>query len=158
MRLSAQEVLDKYWDGSIPVKTIAIANKMGVLVYRQEGMDVSGLVEIRDGKHVIVFNASEPAVRQRFTIAHEIGHIALAHSTNSQGVLFRDDVSKFMSGVVDYREVEANKFAAELLMPSSSVRLACNLENITITKLADLFQVSGAAMEYRLINLGVIND
>ena len=62
--------------------------------------------------------------RQRFTIAHEIGHFLLhtdedVHIDEKRPIGRRDDLS---SQAVDACEIEANQFAAELLMPESLVR------------------------------------
>lgn len=61
---------------------------------------------------------------------------------------------------IDWEEIEANRFAASLLMPESLLRgdLArfMQLDLKAIQKLADLYHVSRTAMQYRLINLGIL--
>lgn len=72
----------------------------------------------------IRINKYEPLVRQRFTIAHEIGHILLGH----EGVSFRDtNYQQYNDFIKRMNEVNANSFAAELLMPEKLLRKA--LEN-----------------------------
>lgn len=67
---------------------------------------------------LIQINKYEPEYRQRFTIAHELGHILLGH----QGVSYRtSDVRKYKDTIKRMNEVAANKFAAELTMPKSLV-------------------------------------
>ncbi len=67
---------------------------------------------------LIQINKFEPEYRQRFTIAHELGHILLGH----QGVSYRtSDVTKYKDTIKRMNEVAANKFAAELTMPKSLV-------------------------------------
>lgn len=67
----------------------------------------------------IRINKYEPLVRQRFTIAHEIGHILLGH----EGISFRDpNNQKYNDFVKRMNEVNANSFAAELLMPERLLR------------------------------------
>lgn len=67
---------------------------------------------------LIQINKFEPEYRQRFTTAHELGHILLGH----QGVSYRtSDVTKYKDTIKRMNEVAANKFAAELTMPKSLV-------------------------------------
>ena len=69
----------------------------------------------------IRINKYEPLVRQRFTIAHEIGHILLGH----EGISYRDpNYQKYNDFVKRMNEVNANSFAAELLMPERLLRKA----------------------------------
>ena len=127
-------------------------------------------------KRVIVANKLHPPVRRRFTIAHEIGHYDLhrrnqdtanvfidrtAYFHNEQEVYFRGD----QLGVADYRmEVEANAYAAGLLMPRELLEQYLNQhsDKINLSKsesirvLAEEFEVSRLAMGYRLHNLGFI--
>ena len=79
--------------------------------------DMSGFY-LRDGdRRVIGVNSAHPRVRQRFTIAHELGH-ALLHDVQGlhldQAFKFRDSRSAM---AVDPEEMDANAFAAALLMP-----------------------------------------
>ncbi|MFU9945363.1 ImmA/IrrE family metallo-endopeptidase [Fannyhessea vaginae] len=67
---------------------------------------------------LIQINKFEPEYRQRFTIAHELGHILLGH----QGISYRtSDMTKYKDTIRRMNEVAANKFAAELTMPKSLV-------------------------------------
>lgn len=155
--MTAKEVLDTHWDGTLPVPLIGIANAMGIRVFQRPGLECSGKVFIDDNNSPrIVYNPDEPPVRQRFTIAHEIGHVALGH-LKPGSVEFRDEVRDFFSTTRDRKEVSANKFAARLLMPADSVRTAfLKMGELSIQEMADMFSVSTAAMRYRLINLGLI--
>lgn len=72
-------------------------------------------------KREIRVNKYEPLVRQRFTIAHEIGHILLGHD----GISYRDpNYQKYNDFIKRMNEVNANSFAAELLMPEKLLRKA----------------------------------
>jgi Zn-dependent peptidase ImmA (M78 family) len=153
---TAAQILDAHWDGNLPVDPRRIARSLGVAVFGQP-MEVSGVIEIKDGKPVISYNADEPSVRQRFTIAHEIGHFALGHLEGSQK-LWRDPVGNFSSSANKREEREANMFAAQLLMPASTVRYAVREVGITgVAELARMFGVSQVAMGYRLTNLGFVS-
>lgn len=155
--MNAQEVLDRYWDGKLPVNPVVIAQAMGIEVFTQHAISESGRVTFELNQPPrIVFNADEALVRQRFTVAHEIGHLALGHLPPG-GRMFRDDAQMFFTSVRDYREVEANQFAANLLMPAETVKTVFyDMPNIDLPAMAALFNVSSAAMRFRLINLGLI--
>ena len=89
-------------------------------------------------------------VRRRFTIAHEIGHLALGHK-------FEHSIHRDVSPNRPWRvEREANQYAAQLLMPEKQVRLAFNAFE-TIDEMAEHFDVSQEALVYRLKDLRLIN-
>lgn len=140
-----------------PVNTIFVANKLGFVVravtYRSP--DVHGSVAKEDGLVEIDVRAEDPPVRRRFTIAHEIGH-AVRHLED--GTTHVDSARFFRleqteHGAQDH-EVEANQFAAALLMPEAWVRdhFASWRDPVV---LAIRFGVSADAMKYRLRNLAL---
>ncbi|EKZ0400724.1 ImmA/IrrE family metallo-endopeptidase [Enterococcus faecalis] len=83
------------------------------------GIEIEEMIMIDSGKYdsennKISVNSIEPECRQRFTIAHEMGHAILGH----EGISYRSEVlDKYKETIKKSREVMANKFAAELLMP-----------------------------------------
>jgi Zn-dependent peptidase ImmA (M78 family) len=151
----AWDLINKYWKMETPIDLDAIAFGMGAVVQRAPLGDISGKIDIAiDGKSPpkISINSSEFELRQRFTLAHEIGHLVLQHGTS-----LRDPNTNFYTGVMDPKEVEANRFAASLLMPEAAVRYFIDEEGIASTKqLADMFQVSDAALGFRLKNLKIV--
>jgi Predicted Zn peptidase len=148
----AQEVLRKHWDRRVPVDPAALAVKMQAKVVGTDLGELSGKFTLTQAGPLIEFNATEPEVRQRFSIAHELGHFVLGH-----GSAFRDPAKNFSASHFDYNEVDANKFAAELLMPESAVaQFVRDDELYDLRALAKRFHVSEAAMKYRLKNLGWI--
>ncbi|MEX2167770.1 MAG: ImmA/IrrE family metallo-endopeptidase [Pirellulales bacterium] len=121
---------------------------------------------------VIAVNGDDPESRRRFTIAHEIGHIILhgytaPHADGSFQLRMRNEESA--TGTVD-EEIEANQFAAELLLPAdlllkdvSSVVLEHESKassstgfDDTLAKLAAKYGVSRQALALRLSALGVL--
>lgn len=78
---------------------------------------------LRKKKHGIIHiqRGIIPEGRRRFTIAHELGHWEL-HAAYSQWLCSADDMRDYGQSPL---EVEANYFAAELLMPNSHFRAAC---------------------------------
>jgi Zn-dependent peptidase ImmA (M78 family) len=148
---AAREMLDKHWDKRLPVNPVAIAQAAGVTVYRDPNAgSISGRFEIADGSPRIYVNSHESRLRQRFTIAHELGHFALRH-----GSRFRDTAGSFASVQIDPVETQANRFAAELLMPAAAINGLIERRGITdFAQLVELFDVSQQAMQFRLKNLG----
>lgn len=96
----------------------------------------------------------EPAPRRRFTVAHEIGH-HLLHSDGA-AVLCRPADVETAQGNERAREREANRFAAELLMPEAMVRSAADRDGPDPIVLAPRFGVSDVAMGFRLVTLGYL--
>ncbi|MFE1037000.1 ImmA/IrrE family metallo-endopeptidase [Streptomyces sp. NPDC058807] len=159
--LLAQFGLDKE-----PIDPVLLAEKLGVLVVPQQMPDdVSGMLLRRGDERVIGMNEKHHVNRRRFTVAHELGHLQLHRGRplildTDTRVNFRDTVS---SMATDREEMEANRFAAALLAPESLVRRAAReAEFRTAQQLVQLmakrFRMSDMAMNYRLINLGVIAD
>lgn len=151
---------------TVPVKIEELAKLRGLTVMPYPlGDDVSGLLSIKDGVGTIGYNQNEARVRQRFTIAHELGHYEL-HKDKSD--LFVDKQFIYRSqnsgntAVNQMMEQEANLFASNILMPTDLVRDAVERVNIdltsadTIKELAKKFDVSETAMSIRISALGFI--
>ena len=149
----------------VPVEQIAVANGIQIIRSAAEWSE-SGFLLRDNGRVIIGINARNSPSRQRFTIAHELGHW-LMHDGKplivDQSVMInkRDDVS---SQATDLQEVQANQFAADLLMPKEYVmdelrqQMSSDIgsREELITLLARRFDVSNDAMDWRLINLGVL--
>lgn len=149
-----------------PVDVELVAKQLGCTVMFQTlKSDLSGLLINRPGKCLIGVNSHQSKTRQRFTIAHELGHFVLQHKGEMfvDGTVLRRDENS--GRAIDPREIGANQFAAALLMPSDWVyqKLAENrkqspdssAEEVTIA-LAEQFEVSSQAMGIRLANLGCL--
>lgn len=152
---------------SPPVDVEELARSLGVTILKDSlDPEVSGLLYRRADSTVIAVNRDHPETRRRFTIAHEVGHLRLHdgrplivdHVVRAR-INLRDHQSSLAT---DREEIEANRFAATLLMPSDFVdeQLPIVLrkglaELATIDALARKFGVSHQAMEIRLTNLGL---
>jgi Zn-dependent peptidase ImmA (M78 family) len=117
--------------------------------------DLCGYIEKDDnGKVTIYYNPNHHENRIRFTIAHELAHFLLGHLKENQ-THYRDFTDNFKSSTYNPKEIEANKFAAKLLMPEDKLNFLIYKKGITsIKELAKIMKVSEAAMVYRLKNLG----
>lgn len=149
-----------------PVNVTAIAESKGAIVVQEANEDdFSGfLFRSSDSAPIIGVNAKHPPTRRRFTIAHELAHLVLHPKSGvhvDEGVFQMRDARA--SAGTDEEEVEANRFAAELLMPRSF--LEADIEALgsiylddekTIANLAKRYRVSSQSMAIRLSSLGLV--
>ena len=106
------------------------------------------------GESVLWVNGTQAVVRRRFTLAHELGHVRCGHDHGLPVETFET-----LSGrSSDSREVQANAFAAQLLMPAAGVEeivsKRATLEDVV--NIAARFGVSAIAALYRLNTLGLL--
>jgi Zn-dependent peptidase ImmA (M78 family) len=109
----------------------------------------------REGERVLLWvNGDHVAARQRFTLAHEFGHVRCGHEA---GLPIVDSVSTLGGFTGDPREVQANAFAAEFLAPRAGVEALVDgdpgLEDIV--RISANFGVSAIAALFRLRTLGL---
>jgi Zn-dependent peptidase ImmA (M78 family) len=164
-----QEILTQFGVRIQPVPVDKIAKGLGAqLRFSPLDQELAGMIYISENMPIIGVNSLQHPNRQRFTIAHEIGHLELhrhlisgkVHVDKSFPVQFaglnRDAISALGTETI---EVEANRFAAELLMPTAFLvqALAGKPFDIDdegpIDELAKKFRVSRQALEYRIRNL-----
>lgn len=141
-----------------PINVERLANQCGALVLKAPFPDaLSGLVfPVGDGA-VIGINADHHENRQRFTLAHELGHFLLSHheAGGTAQSSFHVDLEDTTPPGYDWRqERAANDFAADLLMPRRLVQRAFD-QDPQPSRLAKAFKVSEIAMGYRLVDLGL---
>lgn len=142
------EIVSRY-KRSIPVKVVKLGRELGLEVRTTSRWNdqVSGGIVRKGNTYTIWTNKKHPIHRRRFTIAHEIGHFVLHRDFIGDGV---HDDALFRSSLGGSLETEANKFAADLLMPKIAVFQEIAKGASTIEELAEIFQVSNAAMSIRL--------
>ncbi len=161
-----RKLLDEHRIEKPPVPVGALARSVGARIrYSPFEGEISGMVFRDEDRIIIGVNSLHHPNRQRFTIAHEIGHVLLhkgsqVHVDRIFLVNLRDDVS---SQAVDPEEIEANKFAAELLMPEHMLIRDLKGQEIDFENEEDLrhlsakYRVSRQALTFRLMNLGLIS-
>ncbi len=152
----------------MPVDVKAIAQTLNIEVQEVKLEDsISAVLVVKEGRAIIGVNSAHNKNRKRFSIAHELGHFLLHSKTASSNVFvdpapvfFRDEHSSTGS---DFQEIQANAFAAELLMPASLLKEELRggridaFDDDAIKKIADRFGVSIQALSIRLTNLGLIS-
>lgn len=136
-----------------PVQVIPIAYELGLKVYYVDWQDnMSGRIERNeklggDSGYAIFVNKNHPPNRRRFTIAHEIAHFVLHRDQIGDGVY---DDAMYRSGLPQRTEFEANRLAADILMPWHLINEATNDGLSTVERLAQKFEVSNSSMSIRL--------
>ena len=172
----AQNVLARHKVGGAPVDPYEIAEHEGIHVLLERlPLDTSSmLLREPSGARIICVNNGHSDTRKRFSVAHELGHAVLHFSPSPPSVsqaavsrplevLFRDGLA---GAGTDRVEIDANTFAAALLMPELLIKhtLKEKLQGFSygrtdrvVKELATDFGVSEQAMSYRLINLEVID-
>lgn len=158
------QILSELGINELPIPIKKVADFIGVQIHSYDlGENISGVLVIKNDQGIIGVNPTESSVRQRFTIAHELGHYVLHKNSNESifvdkdfGVLFR----KRDSSTGEYkREQEANSFAASILMPKEMLEKQIKQHYIDLTDevalkgLAKKFDVSLIAMTIRISNL-----
>ena len=120
------------------------------------GTGFDGLATSTDDVKLIVLATSHVPARQRFTLAHELGHLLAG---DDQGVhLDRNIFDKAQAK--DPSEARANAFASAFLMPEASLRRAVPRTGLTDQSFAELaceLMVTPSALAYRLLGLRLID-
>ena len=167
----AEDLLSRFAIRTLPVPVDRIAKGLGAqLRFSPLDEKLSGMIYISENTPIIGINSLHHPNRQRFSIAHEIGHLVL-HRNLISGKVHVDKEFKIrlttlncdeMSALGSDRiEVEANNFAARLLMPEALLRQALagkpfDIDNEgPLDELAKRFRVSRQALEYRIRNLAL---
>jgi Zn-dependent peptidase ImmA (M78 family) len=171
IRQVVNQLLDEHGEMKAAVNVERIAEAMGAIISRTVVEDeLSGFI-YRPGPStaIIGVNQSHHENRQRFTIAHELGHMLL-HAGDAvrwdRRLQFRREPDDPDEDPED-EEVEANYFAAELLMPARFLEkdllnyefgdfMDNKFEKDVLVPLARDYKVSKQAMTIRLKDLGYI--
>lgn len=149
---AAKSTLEQVWDGEFPIDPRKLAEAHGIKVEFVSLLeDISGAIVANDRDDVrILVSETEDFARQRFTIAHELGHYIERRIAN-------DDEYSFVErrgGAYSLHELFADTYAANLLMPESKFRRIHDITN-DISVIANYFAVSPSAARMRANKLGL---
>ena len=132
-----------------PLDVSRLTNLLGITMRLEpmKGEESGSLKQGKNGNWVMTVNSLHHPHRQRFTIAHEFIRHTLNRNSFTDTVFFRNEETNKM-------EVEANRFAAELLMPE--IEFSKFIEEISnqVADIAAHFQVSSMAVRIRAQQLG----
>ncbi|HZU65674.1 MAG TPA: ImmA/IrrE family metallo-endopeptidase [Ktedonobacteraceae bacterium] len=146
----------------VPVEQLAELCGVQIRYVPYEGQ-LASLLLWEDGHTVIGVNRLHSLTRQRFAIAHELGHLELHHHTGSH-------IDRHFSlplhplpalSPVESLECEASTFAAELLVPTpflehdlKGLKMPVDYDdNAATLALAGRYQVSSQLMSFRLVSM-----
>jgi Zn-dependent peptidase ImmA (M78 family) len=161
---AAEELLDRH-GRKIPTHIFPMAKGLGITIQDEDLEEqVSGILLVKEGGHVMAVNKNHPLFRRRFTIAHEIGHFVLHRDQES---IFIDDSVAFhlnahSPNLTKWQEREANLFAAYLLMPEAEIREYMQRGKIdpndeaALKRMAKYFKVSPQALAIHLGKLKLL--
>lgn len=149
---SVFETIERHTSKAEPVKIEPLILELGIELDKKAELpkDIAGQLELlSDGRFKILVNNTDHYFRKRFTMAHELGHFVFHKHLIGSGIndnrLYRSSNPQ----ITEAHEVEANKFAASLLMPLRHVtRDYKDMGNVE--KVANKWQVSPKAMKIRL--------
>lgn len=139
-----------------PIKLGAIAKEFGLIVKKSTlAANISGEIKEESGSIVIRVNRHDVKPRQRYTLAHEIAHFLLHRDLLKDGI--SDDVL-YRSSLSNAVEAEANRLAADIVMPMNHVndlvKEYSSIENIKAERVYELvaqrLDVSVSALKFRL--------
>lgn len=151
-----------------PVNIEGAVRALGISLVKNANLPegIAGHIKrLPSGGFEIASTKADHYYRQRFTMAHELGHYVLHRSLIGSGV---DDDTKYRStaagefynSMIDvYHERQANSFAANILMPEVLVRdLVGANPHFKLKDFATRFQVSPSAMRWQLKNLEIYSE
>lgn len=151
-RREAEGLLDVCWDGNFPVSLRPVTDELGAELYRADlGNGLSGVVSKDEGKPaIIVLNSRHVARRNRFTWAHELGHVMERKTIAGDGEYSFEELTRGRG--YDLHEFFADEFAGALLMPASAVE-RLKSRGFTSEEMAEYFNVSVDAVKKRIARL-----
>ena len=145
---STKEALEN-WREQIEEKSIFVFKD----AFRDDSVD--GFCLIHEQFPVIYLNNSRSAVRQIFSLFHELAHILLGENGITRGI----------NPVGEQIEVFCNQFAAEFLVPSGDLETRLNFPiydddaiDSAIEELAGYYKVSRPVILLRLVNRGILTQ
>lgn len=133
----AWNILLKYNLYSFPIDATKLANKLNIEIYETKDLpnDIYAFNTTKNNKKIICYKDSGNININRFTIAHELGHILLNHDNN----------------IKEYKEEQANIFASRLLCP------LCLIAHFNFNKIHQITEFFGISEEFATIRLNRFN-
>lgn len=151
LTLEQRDIITAHHD-CFPVKVGAIAKSFGIDVKKATlTPGISGEIREVDGSVVVKINRHDSEERQRFTLAHEIAHFLLHRDKIGDGIV---DTMLFRSSLSSDLESEANRLAADIVLPFSLISNENFYPNVRfeekVERLSIAAKISAPAIEIRL--------
>ena len=155
-RNKSWEVLIDVGIFELPVNLSIIAKhyNIQILSYNDSQIEYSDIedgfsVKI-NGRYIIYYNSKKPVARIRFTIAHELGHCLLNHIRDNE-ITFRRNSETDSN--IDIKEIQANVFARDILMPAAVLHRLNIASASDIAKICNVSMTSAEIRYKRLVEL-----
>ena len=147
----ARKILKRYSVENPPVSIHEIAKSEGFIIkLLDQPKEFSGILH-RETKSIGV-NQNHHMYRQRFSIAHEMGHYYLEHpEVRKLNYLDNGDELKKIY------DAEADEFAGEILVPREMLKKKVK-QHKTVGELATRFFVSTTVMSIQIMKHGLLNQ
>lgn len=159
-----KQARDKAWKtliecgiNKLPVNLATIAKFYNITIIKysksnDKTLTGDGFSTMVDGKLIIYYNDIDyPVTRQRFTVAHELGHCRSGHvSEGKKTFRYNSETDKYK----DPKEIQANVFARDLLMPATVLH---SLNTNSVEEIARICNVSMQSAEIRFNRLMELN-
>ena len=137
-----------------PVDVYKIAKLLGFSIIESDfPNNYSGEIYIEGKIKSIGVNKNHTIKRQRFTLAHELGHYLNGHQYFDEGGKMLEEMEFDFTNPLHKQEKEANLFASELLIPKDFLIKDIDQIGLNIDKLTEKYEVSEQAMWIRLTTL-----
>lgn len=167
---SPYEILEMLQMNEPPFNPFDIAERLNLNVKRTldyDKLDTEGQISVNEKNEPEIWvNPIKSEARQRFTLAHEIGHLANDVLPDIDNPIIDKYETLYRSGAYGGIETKANRFAAQLLMPLKPLENFIEEQRINnpnlgakeaIELISAKFEVSKQAVFHRLQNIGLIS-
>lgn len=118
-----------------------IAQELGIIILFEPLGEINGYYNIAFRQKFIHINNTLVEAKQKFTIAHELGHALLHPKANTP--FLRDNTLFSISKL----EIEANKFAVDLLITDEAI---AEVKHLTLDQMANYFGINKNLIKLRL--------
>lgn len=138
---------------SLPVSLSVICNRLNISIIENSSVhelrpNENGIAVRQNGKWYIIFDDTDVRGKQRFTVAHELGHILLGHALKYGFYTRKSNIVKPTD------ETDADMFAARLLAPAC---ILWAINAVTADQIASVCDISYTAAVYRAERMNLLN-
>lgn len=155
----AKETLQRCKIDKFPVEPEDICRKLGIF-FQEDRLNKSkeGCSFKEDGKYgILINNRVKNERRKKFTFAHEIGHIQLNHLKDIKYIMcLSEDIENYKTDKT--KEAEANRFASELILPSSEIIKHIKKSDINFDLIEEISMSYGASFTATAVKVVELSD
>ena len=155
-RARPEDIALRFMRESPPTDLLGLVASLGIRLKHEQMGDTAGKIKLvktsgADPFYQITLNSNHSLNRQRFTLAHELAHFMKHRAHLEAGEIV--DNALYRSLLPDPMEWEANRYAAQLLMPLTAMQKLWREGLRSAGDFANRLGVSEQAAEIRLDQL-----